>query len=533
MRITCDTTIIGSGFAGSLLAWILAKSGQQVMLIDRQQHPRFAIGESSTPVANLLLELIADERQIPELKQISRWGPWRRQLPQLRCGKKRGFSYFSHSPGQVFVESDVHERSLLVAASASDEVSDTQWMRSDVDAWFAAQSQRAGAKLLAPASIQSIRGNQSTGWKLTLEQPECSDGRSESRSLTSQGPTEIHCKWLVDSAGGASPLARELGIGSDRHELSVNTSALFGHFRGVGKVVDWFESQADRNGQSYQQPFSADDAAQHHMLDQGWVWMLRFDDGTTSVGWVRPNVLPSSDWNLSSACSDSTSQWKAWLRLQDRYPMLGDLLRDAELIDPRQGGVPKLGWIPRISRIRDLAAGPHWLLLPAAAGLVDPLHSTGIGHAISGVRRAARLILMDADDTAMQAYSDTILAEIRWIDRIVACCYRALQDSFELFAATCSLYFVAAIHCERELARTGQMQQGFLQTENGDLQAVGDWLFQALGKLLDSSERGTNRQRLIAELQNRLQPWNDVGLMDPALRNRIARSTSPVLDPGC
>ena len=49
--------IIGSGFGGSILAAILAKAGIRVMLVDHQSHPRFAIGESSTPTANLIRSL--------------------------------------------------------------------------------------------------------------------------------------------------------------------------------------------------------------------------------------------------------------------------------------------------------------------------------------------------------------------------------------------------------------------------------------------------------------------------------------------
>jgi FADH2 O2-dependent halogenase len=51
-----DVLILGSSFSGSLLAWLLARRGLRVALIDRDRHPRFAIGESSTPVADLLLE---------------------------------------------------------------------------------------------------------------------------------------------------------------------------------------------------------------------------------------------------------------------------------------------------------------------------------------------------------------------------------------------------------------------------------------------------------------------------------------------
>ena len=35
---------VGSGFSGSLLAWILQRQGKEVVLIDRGTHPRFAIG---------------------------------------------------------------------------------------------------------------------------------------------------------------------------------------------------------------------------------------------------------------------------------------------------------------------------------------------------------------------------------------------------------------------------------------------------------------------------------------------------------
>ena len=53
-----DVAIIGSGFSGSLLAWVLASQGRRVIVIDAAKHPRFAIGESSTPIADLLLRAL-------------------------------------------------------------------------------------------------------------------------------------------------------------------------------------------------------------------------------------------------------------------------------------------------------------------------------------------------------------------------------------------------------------------------------------------------------------------------------------------
>ena len=60
--------IIGSGFGGSILAAILAKAGIRVMLVDHQSHPRFAIGESSTPTATFILKSLVKHYQLTELE---------------------------------------------------------------------------------------------------------------------------------------------------------------------------------------------------------------------------------------------------------------------------------------------------------------------------------------------------------------------------------------------------------------------------------------------------------------------------------
>jgi FADH2 O2-dependent halogenase len=54
-----EVAVVGSGFAGSLMARVLATLGYDVVLLERGTHPRFAIGESSTPLANLSLERLS------------------------------------------------------------------------------------------------------------------------------------------------------------------------------------------------------------------------------------------------------------------------------------------------------------------------------------------------------------------------------------------------------------------------------------------------------------------------------------------
>src|SRR5437588_10472167 len=99
MKTDFDIAVIGSGFGGSLLAMIAQRLGRSVVMLERGQHPRFAIGESSTPLANLLLEELADRYDLPRLRPLSKWGTWQSAYPQLPCGLKRGFSFFHHEKG--------------------------------------------------------------------------------------------------------------------------------------------------------------------------------------------------------------------------------------------------------------------------------------------------------------------------------------------------------------------------------------------------------------------------------------------------
>jgi FADH2 O2-dependent halogenase len=117
---SCEVAIVGSGFAGSLLARILAVLGYEVALLERGTHPRIAIGESSTPLANLSLERLGARYGLADCYRMATHGRWVEHHPRVRRGLKRGFTFYRHHPNEPFADRGFESERLLVAASPDD-----------------------------------------------------------------------------------------------------------------------------------------------------------------------------------------------------------------------------------------------------------------------------------------------------------------------------------------------------------------------------------------------------------------------------
>src|SRR5438552_1747607 len=146
MKTDFDIAVVGSGFGGSLLAMIARRLGRSVILLERGRHPRFAIGESSTPLANLLLEELARRYDLPRLLPLTKWGSWQRTYPEIACGLKRGFTFYHHKFGQPSDENAERGNQLLVGASPHDEIADTHWYRPDFDHFLVREAQSMGVE---------------------------------------------------------------------------------------------------------------------------------------------------------------------------------------------------------------------------------------------------------------------------------------------------------------------------------------------------------------------------------------------------
>ena len=406
--VTYDIVVIGAGFAGSLLARLLAVCGRRVLLVERDAHPRFALGESSTPLAALSLERLARRYRQPDLHSLAAHGRWRRDLSQLRCGLKRGFTFFRHHAGDAYRNSDANDARYLVAASPDDEAADCQWMRADVDAYLVEQARAAGVDYRDRLQIIAVEPH-AGGLRLR--------GRRDGRRV------DVEAGFVVDGSGSGEVVARALGIESISAATVLSSQLVYAHFDGV----PLFAAEAARAGARLSPgPYADDWAAVHHLLDDGWIYSLRFDDGLVSAGLLLDR---SGDTDRGVSAQDT---WEGVLR---RYGTLHAAFGAARPVDPG------LRSTSRLQRRRREAVGPAWAMLPQTFAFFDPMFSTGIAWSLLGVERLAQILTEpEVSPEALSRYQTLLDAEATQQQALLEAAYAARHD-FAVFRDVTFLYF--------------------------------------------------------------------------------------------
>jgi len=490
IEVAADIAILGSGFAGSLTTLIVDRIGLTPVLIDRARHPRFAIGESSTPIANLVLEDLARRYQLPRLLPLTAYGSWQATYPSVGCGLKRGFSFFKHEVGQTFVPDAAHANELLVTASSDDEHSDTQWLRSDVDRFLVREVERAGLRVLDETDIAAPEVGDTGGWIL--------------RGHRGATPVSVTARFLIDATGAGGFLPRSLGLTDDVSSVRTRSRALYSHFVGV---EPWHDQLTALGGRVADHPFRCDDAAQHHVLDGAWLWMLRFNNGVTSAGLTIDDRRHPYDPSVTS-----DQEWNGWL---DRYPSLASQFRHATVAST-PGTLRRTGRLQR--HVTDIV-GRQWALLPHTAGFVDPLLSTGIAHTLCGIERLMHVVAHCWGDknfeSELKRYEAAVRTELTLVDELVSGCYDSF-GRFGLLTAYSMLYFAAATSYERRrLADNDAFHGLFLCADDGAFRQVVRDVRAQLAPLLDehapSPTQITDFERMV---ERSIAPFNHVGLCD-------------------
>jgi len=493
---SCEVAVVGSGFAGSLLARVLAVLGYDVVLLERGTHPRFAIGESSTPLANLSLERIGIRYGLQDCYHLATHGRWLAEFPELRRGLKRGFTYYRHHPDQRFANRGFESERLLVAASPHDSLSDTHWLRADVDHHFVREAIAAGVDYRDRVELKSAEF----------------DSDSVLLSGDREGAAfELRAKFIVDASGPGGFLARQLSIPSGLEHTHTRSAIVFSHFDGARLMEDIVPGMPKG-------PYRDDWAAVHHLIDEGWMYSLRFDDGVTSAGFLlTPRGVGSLD---PQGKVDAASLWRALLR---RYPTIGEAFAEATPLMP-------IAFRSRIQHRLTRAAGERWALMPHAFAFVDPLFSTGIAWSLRAIERLALAFESAAPGRrvpgieVLNRYDAALNGEADQIDYMVAGAYEAMAH-FDLFAAHAMLYFATVSYAE--------VSQRLKPTDtaawNGFL-GVGDTVLEPLPREALERLRGITRgagavgasedRRNFSEwLARQIAPRNIAGLADPERHN--------------
>jgi FADH2 O2-dependent halogenase len=463
--------VVGSGFAGSIMAMTARRLGFSVALIERGRHPRFAIGESTTPITNLLLEEIADEFDLPFLRSFSKWGAWQENYPEIASGLKRGFTFFHHESGRPFPSDReaAMRRQLMVGASPNERIADTHWYRPDFDHLLVRRAEALGVVYRDETVIETVM--------------EADDGVRLSGNRAGQ-PFTLTADFLIDASGPRGFLHRIFRLPEKSAEGFPATQGLYTHFTGVGSLPPNFTPG--------EPPYPPEQAAVHHIFDGGWVWVLKFNNGITSAGVAATDVVAER--------LDLRSGEPGWQNLLRELPSLAEIFESARAVQP-------FVWQPRIAFQSGVVTGRNWALLPSAAGVIDPLLSTGFPLTLLGVQRLARLLKIrrePAFTAGLDDYAQETTREFEATARLVKALYQRM-NRFDRFKEMSLLYFAAASFSE-VTRRLGQSK------------LVGDFLLcrhpvfgPQLRQLCESADADQT-----ARIHAAIAPLDVIGLTDPA-----------------
>jgi flavin-dependent dehydrogenase len=231
----CDVLVIGGGPAGSTAAALLAERGLDVVLLEKDAHPRFHIGESLLPRNLRILERLGIADRVAEIGVY-----------------KGGAEFVSDETGEAVAFPFVHSR-------VRGEDHAYQVRRSEFDSILFQAAGEKGARTAERTRVIDVA--EGKDGRLIVSAA-CLDAAADAATIRKLAP-----RFVLDASGRDTFLSSRLGI-KDSNKRN-NTAAVFAHFRNVEA----------RNG-------ATRGYISVHLARDGWFWIIPLLGGVTSVGFV-------------------------------------------------------------------------------------------------------------------------------------------------------------------------------------------------------------------------------------------------------
>ncbi|MEW6343383.1 MAG: tryptophan 7-halogenase [Pseudomonadota bacterium] len=336
MKQKYDVIVLGSGIAGSITALVLQQCGIRTLVVEHKTHPRFAIGESTLPTNTLILNQLARTHNIPELAEICSYPG----LQKNGCAAwpKQVFWFGVHRAGLPLEPRHESINEALLAPIGPD----VHMLRADVDAFLVSLFGKYGVDYVDNTEVLDFRSD-ADGARVWTRGP--------------AGEREVGAQLVVDATGHTSFLAKRFGLRDQEARLHTNTRSIFGHFTAVNDLDDTL------GGPNPTFRFRRSAGTMHHCFPGGWIWVIPFDNGVTSVGLELDRRIYPLDESVPA-----DEEFRAFI---ERYPS----------IKAHLAGLTPTRSLIRSDRIQftsNSILGDRFILTPHAAAFVEPLFSTGL-----------------------------------------------------------------------------------------------------------------------------------------------------------
>ncbi len=406
-----DVVILGSGIGGSMLGAILAKHKLSVLLLDAGTHPRFAVGEATTPDTSFRFKLLAHKYDLPEIMHFTSFHRLRDNVSPA-SGVKRAFSFVYQREGKEQNPQETHQYPTLAPPMGPD----CHFFRQDTDAYMLSIALTYGAAVRQQTCVSEIE----------FEKDKVLLNTDKGESFTT--------KYLVDAAGFRSPLADKLDLREDSSILRTNSRTIFNHMVGV-KLYEQIGQPRKKYGLKY--PLSQ--STLHHIFDGGWFWIIPFNNHLDAV-----NPLCSVELVLNREIHPETGMdaEEEFFKYVNMFP---------EMTRQFHGSQAVRTWVTtgRMQYCSKRITGHRYCLLAHAAGFIDPLFSSGLNLTAATVDLMAKQLLKafqsnDFSEENFKHIDDFFQSNLKIYDEVVGAAFVSFRD-YDLWDAWFRVWVVALL----------------------------------------------------------------------------------------